>query len=180
MKRVKVAVIAILAVVALLISSRMMAKPTAYSSRKVAMIIMDHPDLPWASSRLLTAMVYARQLREAGIKVQLIFYSFGVQWLSILEELPSAEKIEVGRRRARKSAAGFYRKYIDSELLVEKFKALRDAGVQVALCPGSAERLKIKGELESRKVPLVEVTSDPRGEMNIAPYIKRGYQVLVF
>ena len=148
--------------------------------RKVAMVVMDSPNLPWAASRLLTAMVFSKQLQKTGVKVELVFYSFAVQWLSLLEELPSAKDTEEARRRASKGTTGFFLEYIGKDVLVQKYKSLREGGIPVALCPGSAERTGLMSELSSKNVPLVKVQSDEKGEMNIAPLVLEGYQVWVF
>ena len=150
------------------------------SSRKVAMLIMDPPSIPWSASRLLTALVFAGQLKRSGAKVEIIFYSFGVRWLSILEGLESAQETENDRRKASRNTAGFYKEYIGKEVLLSRYKALRDSGVGVAICPGSAVQMGINDELASRNVPLLKVHSDEKGEMNIAPLVDEGYQVWVF
>lgn len=152
----------------------------AGAERKIAMLIMDPPTLPWASGRLLTALVFAGQLQKAGVKVQLVFYSFGVQWLAILEDLPSAQETEEARRRASQGTSGFYREYLGKNVLVQKYQDLRKAGLPVALCVGSADRSGLSKELKERKVPLVEVQSDAKGEMSIVPLVMEGYQLWSF
>lgn len=164
------------------ISSAATAAPAGKTAdgRKIAMLIMDPPSLPWSAGRLLTALVFAGQLQKAGAKVQIIFYSFGVEWLSLLEELPSAKATEEARRKASRSTAGFHKEYLGKDVLVQKYKSLRKDGLPVSICVGSAEKSGLSKELLERNVPLVEVQSDVKGETSIVPLAVEGYQVWTF
>lgn len=103
-------------------------------------------------ARAVHAFLYARELKEHGHEVRLVFDGAGTEWAEELSNPASESKIRP---------------------MYEEFKKL---GISEIICDFCAGAFEVKEKLQGRQLPL---TSGYEGHPSIAQWADQGYQIVI-
>ena len=117
---------------------------------KFAIILQADSDRHEGLDRALHALLYAKELKEGGADVVLIFDGAGTAW---------AEKMQDPQHKLH----GLY-------------EGLQNAGVVQIVCDFCSGAFKVKDKI---KDPQLTLTSEYRGHPSVLKWTKQGYQVIV-
>lgn len=104
------------------------------------------------TARAVHALLYARELKEHGHAVVLVFDGAGTEWIAEWSKPDSTDK------------------------LASMYQELKAAGVTQIICDFCALAFKVKGTLAEQKIPL---TAEYQGHPSIAKWVDKGYQIIV-
>ena len=149
------------------------AQQTSAASPGVILLIIDAPGGPEASGRFLTAIRHATQLRRAGLDAKMVFDGQGIRWLGYIEGLPEALTIPDNMGGTPWTPAPEFLQRLNKE-----WAQLLSAGVPFEASASAAQAWGLKDKLAARKVPLVQKSA--AAALDLAGYVKKGYQVWVF
>lgn len=119
---------------------------------KFAIILQADTDRHEGIARAFHALLYAKELREHGHRVLLLFDGAGTHWV---EELTRPE---------------------GKNPLIPAYMELAKTGIVQVICDYCASSFKVKDQLEERDLPLV---GEYEGHPSIAELVDDGYQLLV-
>jgi len=103
-------------------------------------------------ARAVHAFLYARELKEHGHEVRLVFDGAGTEWAEELSNPASESKIKP---------------------MYEEFKKL---GISEVICDFCAGAFGVKEKLQGRQYPL---TGGYEGHPSIAQWADQGYQIVI-
>lgn len=126
--------------------------PQAQAAGKYAVILQAGKESHEDTARAVHALLYAKELKEHGHEVVLIFDGAGTEWA---EELTNPES---------------------QSPLKPAYDALKQAGVVEVICDFCANAFQVKSKLAERKAPLV---SEYAGHPSIAKWADAGYALVV-
>lgn len=126
--------------------------PSAYAAGKYAIILQAGKESHEGMARAVHAFLYAKELKEHGHKVVLIFDGAGTEWVEELSKPESTSKIKPA------------------------YDAVRKLGMTEIICDACAVAFQVKSKLSERKLPL---TAEFEGHPSIAKWADKGYQLIV-
>ncbi len=103
-------------------------------------------------ARAVHAFLYARELKEHGHEVRLVFDGAGTEWAEALSDPASDSKIK------------------------PMYEAVKKLGITEIICDFCAGAFGVKEKLRDRQVPL---TAEYEGHPSIAQWADRGYQIMI-
>ncbi|MGH7820903.1 MAG: DsrE family protein [Candidatus Binatia bacterium] len=124
----------------------------AASREKYVIILQAGKETHEGMARALHALLYARELKEHGHAIVLVFDGAGTEW---------AEE---------------WTKPDSTHPLAPAYRKLRDAGVTEVVCDYCSGAFQVKGKLRERGVPL---TAEFDGHPSVARWVDEGYRLLV-
>ncbi len=132
----------------------LLATPTVAEAagKKNAIILQAGKASHEGMARAVHAFLYARELKEHGHQVVLIFDGAGTEWAEELTNPASESKLKPA------------------------YEALKQAGVVEIICDFCAGAFNVKGQLVERNVPLI---AEFEGHPSIAKWADHGYQLIV-
>ncbi|MBI2104392.1 MAG: DsrE family protein [Candidatus Omnitrophica bacterium] len=128
------------------------AAPGAAQAGKYAIILQAGKESHEGMARAVHAFLYAKELKEHGHKVVLIFDGAGTEWA---EELSNPES---------------------QSQLKPMYDQLKQAGIVEIVCDFCAGAFAVKERLAQRQVPM---TAEYAGHPSIAKWADEGYQLVV-
>ncbi|HXG35384.1 MAG TPA: DsrE family protein [Dehalococcoidia bacterium] len=121
---------------------------------KVAIVLQAGTDNDEGLARAFHSMVYAKDLRERGAEVRLIFDGAGTQW-----------------------PVQFHHPHIEqAKELASLMEELRSQGVAYAICDYCSNAFGVRDDLKAHGEPLVAEYMD---HPSIANLVADGYQILI-
>lgn len=121
---------------------------------KLAIILQAGPGTHESHARMFHSMVYAKELRERGHDVRLVFDGASTEWLAKWGDPQDDDDVGMGRF----------------------FAQLKEAGLAYAVCDFCSTAFKVHDRLKAQGEPLVaEYMNHP----SIAALVDEGYQLLV-
>ncbi|MBI4436061.1 MAG: DsrE family protein [Candidatus Omnitrophica bacterium] len=138
--------------VLLCIMALVIVTPPTYAAGKYAVILQAGKESHEGTARAVHAFLYARELKEHGHEVVLIFDGAGTEWI---EELSNPE-----------SSSG----------IKPAYEAVRKLGITEIICDFCSVAFGVKDRLSERKLPLV---AEFEGHPSIAKWADAGYQLIV-
>ena len=129
-----------------------MAVPLAAEAGEYAIILQAGKQHPEGLARALHALLYAKELKEHGHEVVLIFDGAGTTWA---EEFSNPKSDSVYR---------------------PLYEELKQAGAISIVCDYCASAFKVKAQLVERKVALA---GEYAGHPSIAKWVDAGYQLII-
>ena len=118
--------------------------------QKFAIILQADSDRHEGLARALHALLYAKELKESGADVVLIFDGAGTTW---------AEKLQDPQHK-----------------LHPMYESLKKDGVVQIVCDFCSGAFKVKGKI---KDPQLTLTSEYQGHPSVAKWTKQGYQLII-
>jgi len=103
-------------------------------------------------ARAVHALLYARELKEHGHEVRLVFDGAGTEWAEELSNPASESKIKP---------------------MYDEFKKL---GISEVICDFCAGAFGVKEKLQGRQLPL---TAEYEGHPSIAQWADQGYEIII-
>jgi len=125
---------------------------SAQAAGKYAIILQAGKESHEGMARAVHAFLYARELKEHGHDVVLIFDGAGTEWIEELSNPKSTSKIKPA------------------------YEAVRKLGITEIICDHCAVAFHVKDRLAERKLPL---TAEFEGHPSIAKWADQGYQLVV-
>jgi len=122
--------------------------------QKFAIILQAGPGTHESHARMFHSMVYARELRDAGHEVQLIFDGAATEWLARWGDPQNDDDRGMGGL----------------------FMQLKEAGLAYAVCDFCSAVFKVRDKLQHAGEPLA---AEYMGHPSIARLASDGYQLLV-
>jgi len=124
----------------------------AHAGGKYAIILQAGKETHEGMARAVHAFLYARELKEHGHRVVLIFDGAGTEWAEELSRPDSASPLKPA------------------------YEAVRTLGIVEVICDFCAGAFNVKGQLVERQAPLV---AEFEGHPSIAQWADQGYQLIV-
>lgn len=118
--------------------------------KKFAIILQSDSDRQEGLARALHALLYARELKESGSEVVLIFDGAGTTW---------AEKLQDPQHK-----------------LHTLYEGLKKDGIVQIVCDFCSGAFKVKDKI---KDPQLTLTAEFQGHPSVAKWTKQGYQIIV-
>lgn len=118
--------------------------------QKFAIILQADSDRHEGLARALHAMLYAKELKESGSEVVLIFDGAGTTW---------AEKLQEPQHK-----------------LHPLYEDLKKDGVIQIVCDFCSGAFKVKDKI---KDPQLSLTAEFQGHPSVAKWTKQGYQLII-
>ncbi len=128
------------------------AVPSAMAGDKYAVILQAGKKSHEGSARAVHAFLYAKELKEHGHEVLLIFDGAGTEWAEELSNPGSTSKLKPA------------------------YDGLMEQGIVEIICDFCANAFKVKAPLVERERPLV---GEYEGHPSIAKLVDEGYQLLI-
>jgi hypothetical protein len=129
-----------------------LATPSDASAEKFAIILQAGSKGHDGMARAVHALLYAKELKEQGHDVVLIFDGAGTEWAEQLSD-PAGE-------------SGLAPLYTELKLL----------GIIEVVCDHCAQAFRVKDQLAQRNAPL---TAEYAGHPSVAKWVAKGYQLVV-
>ncbi len=126
-------------------------RPQAQPERKFLIVLQADTDRHEGLARALHALLYAKELKEAGYPVALIFDGAGTGW---------AAKMGDPKNKLHK-----------------KYMELKKLGVVEEICDFCSGAFKVKGKLKEMSVETLN--GDYQGHPSLGKWVARGYEVIV-
>jgi len=124
----------------------------AQAAGKYAIILQAGKESHEGMARAVHAFLYAKELKEHGHEVVLIFDGAGTEWAEELSNPESPSKLK------------------------PMYEQLKQAGVVEIICDFCAGAFQVKDRLAQRQVPL---TAEYAGHPSIAKWVEQGYELIV-
>ncbi len=121
---------------------------------KFAIILQAGPGSHESHARMFHSMVYAKELRETGHDVRLIFDGAATEWLA-----------KWGNPQDN-----------DDRMMGGFFTQLKDAGLAYAVCDFCSTAFHVRDQLQTQGEPL---TAEYMNHPSIATLVGDGYQLIV-
>lgn len=118
--------------------------------RKVAIVLQSDTDRHEGMARALHALLYAKELKETGSEVVLIFDGAGTRWVEKMQD--------------------------PKNMLNRLYKSVEELGIVEVVCDHCAGAFKVKDKIKESGPPLV---SEYEGHPSIAKWIEQGYRILI-
>ena len=124
----------------------------AHAAGKYAIILQAGKEHHEGTARAVHALLYARELKERGHEVVLIFDGAGTEWAEEFSNPDSQSKLKA------------------------TYDELRKLGVVEVVCDFCANAFQVKERLAARQAPLI---AEYAGHPSIAKWIEQGYALIV-
>jgi hypothetical protein len=126
--------------------------PHAQAAGKYAVILQAGKESHEGIARAVHAFLYAKELKEHGHEVVLIFDGAGTEWAEELSNPESQSKLK------------------------PMYDGLKEAGIVEVICDFCAGAFAVKERLAQRQVP---VTAEYAGHPSIAKWADQGYALII-
>ncbi|MBI3011576.1 MAG: DsrE family protein, partial [Candidatus Omnitrophica bacterium] len=126
--------------------------PSAQAAGKYAIILQAGKESHEGMARAVHAFLYAKELKEHGHEVVLIFDGAGTEWADELTNPESQSKLK------------------------PMYEQLKQAAIVEIVCDFCAGAFGVKERLVQRQLPL---TTEYAGHPSIAKWADQGYQLLI-
>ncbi len=126
--------------------------PSVQAADKYAIILQAGKESHEGMARAVHAFLYAKELKEHGHEVVLIFDGAGTEWAEELSNPESQSKLK------------------------PMYEQLKQAGVVEIVCDFCAGAFTVKERLAQRQVPM---TAEYAGHPSIAKWADQGYELIV-
>lgn len=126
--------------------------PSAQAAGKYAIILQAGKESHEGMARAVHAFLYAKELKEHGHDVVLIFDGAGTEWAEELSNPESQSKLK------------------------PMYEQLKQADIVEIVCDFCAGAFAVKERLVQRQVP---VTAEYAGHPSIAKWVDQGYELIV-
>jgi len=126
--------------------------PPAQAAGKYAVILQAGKESHEGMARAVHAFLYAKELKEHGHAVVLIFDGAGTEWAEELSNPESQSKLR------------------------PMYEQLKQAGIVEIVCDFCAGAFAVKERLAQRQVPM---TAEFAGHPSIAKWVDEGYELVV-
>lgn len=120
---------------------------------KVAIIVLEGTEVKESVARIRHALIYSKEIKEAGNEIMLIFDGNGTKWLDIISNETS-----------------------EFDFLNKLFKDIKSMDIIYKACDFCSTRKDVKNSL---KLKNIEFLSEYDGHPNIGKLINDGYQIIV-
>jgi hypothetical protein len=124
----------------------------AHAAGRYAIILQAGKESHEGTARAVHALLYAKELKERGHEVVLIFDGAGTEWAEELSNPDSQSKLKA------------------------TYDELRKLGVVEVVCDFCANAFQVKERLSQRQAPLI---AEYAGHPSIAKWIEQGYELIV-
>ena len=124
----------------------------ALAGEKYTIILQAGKESHEGMARAVHAFLYAKELKEHGHKVVLIFDGAGTEWIEELSNPESESKLK------------------------PMYEAVRKLGITEIICDFCSVAFGVKGRLAERNLPLV---AEFEGHPSIAKWADKGYQLVI-
>lgn len=121
--------------------------------RKIAIIVLEGIEGKESVAKIRHALIYSKEIKEAGNEIMLIFDGNGTKWLDIISNETS-----------------------EFDFLNKLFKDIKSMGFVYKACDFCSTRKEVKGSL---KLKNIEFLSEYDGHPNIGKLINEGFQIIV-
>lgn len=119
---------------------------------KYVIVLQAGPETHEGMARALHAFLYAKELKEHGHDVVLVFDGAGTAWAAQLSDPQSSSKLK------------------------PMYEALQSQGITQIICDFCATAFQVHEALTTRQAPLA---AQYAGHPSIAQWADRGYQILI-
>ena len=126
--------------------------PSVQAAGKYAIILQAGKESHEGMARAVHAFLYAKELKEHGHEVVLIFDGAGTEWVEELSNPESQSKLK------------------------PMYEQLRQAGIVEIVCDFCAGAFAVKERLAQRQIPM---TAEYAGHPSIAKWVVQGYELIV-
>lgn len=126
--------------------------PSAQAAGKYAIILQASKESHEGMARAVHAFLYAKELKEHGHEVVLIFDGAGTEWAEALSNPENQSKLK------------------------PMYEQLQQAGIVEVVCDFCAGAFAVKERLAQRQVPM---TAEYAGHPSIAKWVDQGYALIV-
>jgi hypothetical protein len=126
--------------------------PSVQAAGKYAIILQAGKESHEGMARAVHAFLYAKELKEHGHEVVLIFDGAGTEWAEELSNPESPSKLK------------------------PMYEQLKQAGITEIICDFCAGAFAVKDRLSQRQLPLV---AEYEGHPSIAKWVDDGYEILI-
>ena len=120
---------------------------------KVAIIVLEGTESKESVARIRHALIYSKEIKDAGNEIMLIFDGNGTKWLNIISDETS-----------------------EFDFLNKLFKEVKSMGIAPKACDFCSTRKEVK---DSLKLKNIEFLSEYDRHPNVGKLINEGYQVIV-
>lgn len=125
---------------------------SAQAAGKYAIILQAGKESHEGMARAVHAFLYAKELKEHGHEVVLIFDGAGTEWAEELSNPDSQSQLK------------------------PMYEQLKQAGIVEIVCDFCAGAFQVKERLAQRQVPM---TAEYAGHPSIAKWVDQGYELIV-
>ncbi len=120
---------------------------------KVAIIVLEGIEVKESVAKIRHALIYSKEIKEAGNEIMLIFDGNGTKWLDIISNETS-----------------------EFDFLNKLFKDIKSMGIVYKACDFCSTKKEVKDSLKSKNI---EFLSEYDGHPNVGKLISEGYQIIV-
>lgn len=128
------------------------ASPSALAAGKYAIVLQAGKESHEGSARAVHAFLYARELKEHGHEVVLIFDGAGTEWAEELSNPASTSKLKPA------------------------YEQLKERGIVEVICDYCATAFQVRAPLAERGLSLI---GEYEGHPSVAKWIDEGYQLII-
>lgn len=120
---------------------------------KIAIIVLEGTEVKESVAKIRHALIYSKEIKDAGNEIILIFDGNGTKWLDIISNETS-----------------------EFDFLNKLFKEVKSKGIVYKACEFCSTRKDVKDSLKFKNV---EFLSEYDGHPNVGKLINDGYQIIV-